>query len=139
IGKRLANKANREDVADHFPEPSVRKAIEVEVSLIDYYDHLWGEVELSLTRSAKTEDVQTFARLPSVPGIGELLPLVILSEIQASSLIPRVQDFVSDCRLGKCAKESGGKRLGTSGKKSGNVHLRWAFAEAAVLFIVSFR
>ena len=48
---------------------------------------------------------------------------------------PRVQDFVSYCRLVKCAKESNGKRLGTSGKKIGNVHLRWAFAEAAVLFI----
>ena len=35
----------------------------------------------------------------------------------------------------KCAKESSGKKLGTSGKKIGNVHLRWAFAEAAVLFI----
>ena len=46
-----------------------------------------------------------------------------------------MQDFVSYCRLVKCAKESNGKRLGTSGKKIGNVHLRWAFAEAAVLFI----
>jgi hypothetical protein len=35
----------------------------------------------------------------------------------------------------KGAKESNGKRLGTAGKKIGNVHLRWAFAEAAVLFI----
>ena len=42
---------------------------------------------------------------------------------------------MSYCRLVKCAKESKGKRLGTSGKKIGNVHLRWAFAEAAVLFI----
>ena len=46
-----------------------------------------------------------------------------------------MQDFVSYCRLVKSAKESNGKRLGTSGKKIGNVHLRWAFAEAAVLFI----
>jgi transposase len=45
-----------------------------------------------------------------------------------------VQDFVSYCRLVKCAKGSNGKRLGTSGKKIGNVHLRRAFAEAAVLF-----
>lgn len=35
----------------------------------------------------------------------------------------------------KCTNESSGKKLGTSGKKIGNVHLRWAFAEAAVLFI----
>jgi transposase len=135
IGKRLANKANREDVAEHFPDPSARKTIAVDVALIDHYDKLLGEVELYLTQSAKAHDVQTFARLQSVPGIGQILALVILYEIQDITRFPRVQDFVSYCRLVKCAKESNGKRLGTSGKKIGNVHLRWAFAEAAVLFL----
>jgi hypothetical protein len=37
--------------------------------------------------------------------------------------------------LVKCAKEAGGKRLGTSGKKIGTGPLRWAFAEAAVRFL----
>jgi len=37
--------------------------------------------------------------------------------------------------LVNCAKESGGKRLGTSGKKLGHAPLRWACAEAAVLFL----
>jgi hypothetical protein len=46
-----------------------------------------------------------------------------------------VQEFVSSCRLVKCAKESGGKRLGTSGPQIGTVPWRWAFAEAAVLFL----
>ena len=36
IGKRLAYKSNREDVAEHFPDPRVRKTIAVEVSLIDH-------------------------------------------------------------------------------------------------------
>jgi transposase len=35
----------------------------------------------------------------------------------------------------KCAKESAGKRSGTSGTKIGNAHLKWAFSEAAVLFL----
>ena len=135
IGKKLAYKANREGVEEHFPDPSVRKTIAVDVSLIDHYDKLLGEVELYITRSAKTHDVQTFSRLQSVPGIGQILALVILYEIQDIARFPRVQDFVSYCRLVKCAKESGGKRLGTSGKKIGNVHLRWACAEAAVLFL----
>ncbi len=135
IGKRLASKANRADVADHFPDPSVRKTIEVEVSLIDHSDQVLGEVELYLTRRAKAQDVQTFARLQSVPGIGQILALVLLYEIQDIQRFPRGQDFVSSCRLVKCAKESNGKRLGTSGKKIGNVPLRWACAEAAVLFI----
>jgi transposase len=134
-GKRLANKANREDVAAHFPDPRVRKTSEVEVSLIDHYAQLLGEIELYLTRSAKTEDVQTFARLQSVPGIGQILALVILYEIQDIARFPRVQDFVSYCRLVTCAKESSGKKVGTSGKKIGTGHWRWAFAEAAVLFL----
>jgi transposase len=135
MGKKLAYQANREGVEEHFPDPSVRKTIEVDVSLIDHYDKLLGEVELYITRTAKAQDVQTFARLQSVPGIGKILALVLLYEIQDSARFPRVQDFVSYCRLVKCVKESGGKRLGTSGKKIGNVHLRWAFAEAAVLFL----
>jgi hypothetical protein len=46
IGKRLAYKANREDVAEHCPDPRVRKPLELAVSLIDPYDQLLGEVEL---------------------------------------------------------------------------------------------
>jgi hypothetical protein len=82
-------------VAEHFPDPGVRQAIEVEVSLIDHYDQLLGEGELYLTRSAKAHNVQTFARLHSVPGIGQILALVLLYEIQDITRFPRVQDCVS--------------------------------------------
>src|SRR5262249_52241845 len=135
IGKKLAYKANREGVEEHFPDPSVRKTIAVDVSLSAHYDKLLDEVELSMTRTATAHAGQPFARLQSVPGIGQMLALVILYEIQDIHRFPRVQDFVSYCRLVKCAKESNHKRLGTAGTKIGNVHLRWAFAEAAVLFL----
>jgi transposase len=135
LGQKLADKANREGVEAPFPAPSVRKTIEVEVSLIAHYDQVLGEVELSIPRRAKAHDGQTFARLQSVPGSGPILALVLLSEIQDSARLPRVPDFVSSCRLVKGAKASTGKRLGTSGKKIGTVHVRWAFAEAAVLFL----
>ena len=46
-----------------------------------------------------------------------------------------MQEFASYARLVKCAKEPAGKRHGTSGAKMGNVHLKWAFSEAAVLFV----
>jgi hypothetical protein len=35
----------------------------------------------------------------------------------------------------RCAHESAGKVLGAGGQKIGNAHLRWAFAEAACLFL----
>ena len=70
-----------------------------------------------------------------MPGIGKILSLVLLDEIHQIDRFPRVQDFASSGRLVKCAKESGGKRLGTSGHKIGNAHLTWAFSAAATLFL----
>jgi transposase len=60
---------------------------------------------------------------------------VLLYEIHHIDRFPTVQDFASYCRLVQCSKASAGKRLGTSGKKSGNAHLTWAFSEAATLFL----
>src|SRR4029434_3159538 len=77
----------------------------------------------------------TLYLLQTVPGIGKILSLVLLYEIHQIDRFPRVQDFASYGRLVKCAKESGGKRLGTSGNKIGNAHLKWAFSEAATLFL----
>jgi transposase len=118
-----------------LPAPRVRKTLEVEGALIAQYAKVLRAVELDIPRSAKAHDVQTLARLHSVPAIGQILALVLLYELPDMARFPRVQDVVSYCRLVKGAKESNGKRLGTSGKKIGNVHLRWAFAEAAVLFL----
>jgi transposase len=58
-----------------------------------------------------------------------------LYEIHEIQRFSSVQDFVSYCRLVKCAKESAGKRYGTAGTKIGNAYLKWAFSEAAVLFL----
>jgi transposase len=133
--KKLAYKAKREEIEEHFPDPSVCKTIEVDVALISSYDHLLGELELYIARTAKQHDVNAFYRLRSVPGMGKILALVILYEVQDVTRFPRVQDFVSYCRLVKGAKESAGQRQGSSGKKIGNAHLKWAFSEAAVLFL----
>jgi transposase len=70
-----------------------------------------------------------------VPGIGKVLALTILYEIHDITRFDRVQEFASYARLIKCTKESGGKKLGTGGAKMGNVHLKWAFSEAAVTFL----
>ena len=135
FGKKLAYKANRAGVEEHFPDPSVRKTIELDGALIDHYDKLLSEVELYITRTAKDHAAQSFSRLHSVPGLGQILALVLLYEIQDITRFPRVQDFISYCRLVKCAKESAGKRHGFSGKKIGNPRLKGAFSEAAPLFL----
>ena len=133
FGKKIAYHGNRTGVAERFADPEVRKSIETNLALLDHYDRLLTDLELHLTRTAKVHDVNAFYRLRSVPGIGKILALVLLYEIHDIHRFPRVQDFVSYCRLVKCAKESDGKHYGYSGTKIGNAHLKWAFSAAAVL------
>ena len=86
-------------------------------------------------REAKRHDRDAFHRLKSVPGIGKVLALTVLYDIHDITRFDRVQEFTSYARFIKCTKMSAGKRLGTGGAKMGNVHLKWAFSEAAVTFL----
>jgi transposase len=135
IGQKIAYKANRDGVAERFADPAVQKSIEVDLTLIGHYDDLLRDVELTIVKAAKQHDANTLYLLQTVPGIGKILSLVLLYEIYDINRFPRVQEFASYCRLVKCAKESNGKRSGTLGTKIGNAHLKWAFSEAAVLFL----
>lgn len=135
FAKRIAYPSNREGVADHFEDRVVRKSIAVDLALLAHYDGLLTDLESYLVRQAKQHDPQAFQLLRSIPGVGKVLALTILYEIHSVERFHRVQEFASYARLVKCAKESAGKKHGTSGAKMGNVHLKWAFSEAAVLFI----
>jgi transposase len=133
--RRLAYPANRDGVAERFSDPGVRKSIDVDLALVDTYDGLINDLELTIIREAKRHDADAFHRLRSVPGIGRILALTILYEIHDVTRFDRVQEFASYARLVKCVHQSAGKKLGPGGAKMGNVHLKWAFSEAAVLFL----
>lgn len=109
--------------------------IGIELAQIDQLDATLNALELDLVRQAKRHDAFAFNLLRSVPGIGKILALVMLYEIHDIGRFASVQRFSSYCRLVKPAKESSGKKLGHSGKKIGNAYLKWAFSEAAVLFL----
>ena len=137
FAKKLAYAANRAelDLAQRFRDPSVRKNVEVDLALIDAYDRHVGELELYLVRTAKVDDPQAFHRLRSVPGIGKVLALILLYEIHDVRRFDEVGQFLSYARLVRCVHESAGKKQGTGGHKIGNAHLKWAFGEAACLFL----
>src|SRR5215471_12518981 len=135
--KKLSFAANRLelDVAARFAEPSVQKNAAVNLAMIDCLDTQIAELELYLTRTAKVDDVQTFHRLQTIPGVGKILALVLLYEIHDIKRFASVGQFLSYCRLVRCEHESAGKVLGSGGRKIGNAHLRWAFGEAVCLFL----
>jgi transposase len=135
LGKRIAYPSNREGVVEHFGDRAVRKSIAVDLALLERYDEILTDLEADLVRRAKQHDPQAFQLLRSIPGVGKVLALTILYEVHDVRRFGRVQEFASYARLVRCARESAGKRHGSSGAKMGNVHLKWAFSEAAVLFV----
>lgn len=122
-------------MAERFADPAVPQRIAVDLALLGHDDEWLRDIALSVRKAAKQPDANArYLRRP-VPGIGAILSLVLLSEMHAIQRFPRGQDFVSSCRRVTCAKESAGKRSGTSGTKIGNASLQWAFSEAAVWFL----
>src|SRR3990170_2465312 len=47
-GKRIAYPANRQGLLDHFPDPPVRQSIAGDVALVDHYDALITDLELTI-------------------------------------------------------------------------------------------
>src|SRR5438093_6470468 len=135
--KKLAYARNRAElnIPERFTDASVKKNVAIDLALIDAYDAQIGDLELYLARTAKVDDPQAFHRLRSVPGIGKVLALILLYEIHDIRRFPEVGQFLSYARLVRCAHESAGKKQGTGGNKIGNAHLKWAFSEAACLFL----
>ena len=132
---RIAIPKNRDGVIERFDIPCVQRSIGANLAMIETYDMVIDELERDIIKSAKNHDPVAHALLKTIPGVGKIIALNLLYEIENIKRFPRVQDFASYCRLVKCAKESNGKRYGSSGKKIGNAHLRWAFSEAAQLFL----
>jgi transposase len=137
FAKKIACPANRAelDIARRFSDASVRQNAAADLAVIDCLDEQIARLELYLTRTAKIDDVQTYHRLQTIPGIGKVLALVLLYEIHDIKRFASVGQFLSYCRLVRCEHESAGKVLGSGGRKIGNAQLRWAFGEAACLFL----
>ena len=133
--KKLCYAGNRAGALERFGDPSVHKTVAVDLGLIDYLDGQIAELEQFLTAQAKVHDLPNYYRLRSIPGVGQVLALILLYEIHDIRRFDEVGQLLSYARLVRPAKESAGKRTGLSNRKMGNAHLRWAFSEAACLLL----
>ena len=135
IKKRISYRANRVCLDDHFTDPIVQININTDIQILNTLEEQIKSLESIILESARHHDSVAYSLLKTIPGIGKVLALTILYEIHDIGRFPRVQNFASYCRLVKCPRESSGKMMGSKNNKIGNAHLKWAFSEAACLFI----
>ena len=131
--KPISYRTNRVGIAERFEGDSVRRMIEVDLELIDFYDEQVKRLDLYLEQNAKVDDPDTFYRLMSIPGVGRILAMTMMYEIHDIRRFPTVGDFLSYSMLVKGTNSSAGKYYKPTGARIGNHHLKWAFSEAISL------
>ncbi len=125
----------REQLKTTFPDKVVQRNINLDMAILDCYAKELSKIECFIEQQAKQHNPVHLHLLKSISGIGRILSLTIIYEIGNINRFKTVQKFSSYARLVKCKAESAGKSYGTQGNKIGNAHLKWAFSEAAVLYL----
>ena len=133
--KKVLAERNRGLVIEHFEDPAVQKSMELNLALIEKYDDILRTTENYILNHIKAHNPNHFYLLQTIPGVGEILALVMLYEIHDINRFQKVQNFISYARLIKPQKESAGKVKGAGNGKMGNAFLKWAFSEATLLLI----
>ena len=131
----MKNKCVRDEFKSRYDDEVLQRNVSFDLVILESYALELKKLEYFLENKAKQHRADYYAQLRTVPGIGLILAMTILYEIGDINRFESVQNFASYSRLVKCKAESAGKTYGTSGNKIGNGHLKWAFSEAAVLYL----
>ena len=107
----------------------VALAVQANLAIVATLNLEIGRIEARLLEGVKLRP--DYVRLKSIPGIGEVLAIVIMLETGDVTRFARVGNFASYARCVDSARYSNGKKKGEGNTKNGNAYLVWAFIEAA--------
>ena len=117
------------ELAAYFPDPySAESCLSFQRQMTNHANEL-KSLESQAKQALKKDD--TFQRLLGVPGVGDILALVIQLETGSISRFHDAGHYSSYCRCVKSDKFSNGQKKGTNNCKNGNGYLAWAMMEAA--------
>ena len=132
-GAKIAADAVKQLDAEHAVElggDELRgRAIEANVVVMRCLDGAIARLEREVLARVKLRP--EFARVRTVPGIGQVLGLTIMLETGTVSRFAKAGRFASYARCVDSERISNGKKKGAGNVKCGNRYLAWAFVEAA--------
>jgi transposase len=128
----IANRVRQltlEAVDATFEDANVALAIKSSLIVLDCLLEQIYRLEVAIRDQVKLR--QSYKRLLTVPGIGEILAFTIMLETGDIGRFDDVGNYVSYGRLVGSSHWTNGKRKGSGNTKNGNAFLCWAFMEAA--------
>ncbi len=133
VSNDVRYKSKRGAIADTIPDEHVRRSVRADLELLDPLDATIRHLERDLEAAAQEHYARELAVLQSIPGVGLVISLTVLLEIDTIDRFDTRQQFCSYSRLIAPPQESAGKKVGVGCRKQGNAWLKWASSEAAVL------
>ncbi len=133
VSNDVKYKSKRDGCLADIVDPFVRRRVETHLALIEPLDTHIRHLEADLEDAARGIFPVELAVLQSTPGVGPILSLTILLEIDTIDRFDTRQQFCSYARLCGAVQSSDNKRCGQGNRRAGNAWLKWAFSEAAVL------
>ncbi|MFC1502696.1 IS110 family transposase [bacterium] len=128
----LKVKSNREEALSVFSQLNLDHIIHSDLDMIRSLDPVISGIEKQIRVSAIYHNPRDFAMLQTVPGIGEMLSMVILYETHDIRRFPKHQNYASYARVVKCDRTSSGKKVDRKNQKIGNPYLKWAFSTVII-------
>lgn len=115
-----------------FKEQGLEHLIASDLDVINSLDPVIKNIEQQIRVSAIYHNPRDFALLQTVPGIGEMLALIILYETHDIHRFGKHQNYASYSRVVRCDRTSSGKKVDRKNQKMGNPYLKWAFSSVII-------
>ncbi len=133
VSSDVKYKAKRAAITADIADPFVRRRVEIDLALLEPLGTAIRRLEAEIEEAAQGHYATELAVSQTTPGVGAVLSLTILLEIDTIGRFDSRQQFCSYARLCGAVQESAGQRTGAGNRKAGNAWLKWAFSEAAAL------
>src|SRR5436309_8022868 len=133
VSSDVKYKSKRAAITADIADPFVRRRVETHLALLELLDTTIRRLEAEIEDAAQEHHPTELAVLQSTPGVGLVLSLTILLEIDTVARFDTRQQFCSYARLCGAVQTSDNKRTVVGNRKAGNAWLKWTFSEAAVL------
>ena len=133
VGADVKYKSKRDGAAADIPDAHSRRGVEARLNLLAPLDTEIRRLERDIEVAVEGHYPAELAALRTIPGVGRIIAMTVLLEIDTVTRFESRQQFCSYARLITPKQESGGKVVGVGNARAGNAWLKWAFSEAAVL------
>jgi len=120
-----------EDLRHWFKDEHLLLTAQTSLNSIRFFNQQIKQIEKTIKTQVKLK--KSFQYLKTVPGIGDILALIIMLEVGDINRFAKVGHFASYCRCVSSKRVSDGKSKGSGNRKNGNKYLSWAFVEATHL------